>query len=48
MQNFLFKSGLQDKRDSGVTTDEIEQFFDAIVDSPQLYPYFMELFPDGL
>jgi len=48
MQNFLFKSGLQDQRDTDVTTDELEQFFKAIVDSPQLYPYFMKIFPDGL
>jgi len=48
MQNFCFKSGLQDKSDPDVTTDDIEQFIKAIVDNPQLYPYFMKLFPDGL
>jgi len=48
MENIFLKSGLQDKTDPDVTTDDIEQFFRAIIDSPQLYPWFMKLFPDGL
>jgi len=48
MQKICFQFGPQDKRDPGITTDDLEHFFKAIEDSPQLYPYFMKIFPDGL
>jgi len=43
------EDGCQDKNYSAIITREnIEDFCNAIVDSPELYPYFMGLGPDGL
>jgi len=42
------KSELQDEEDQVITPEVIKKFYDAILDSPELYPYFMELRPNGL
>jgi len=34
--------------DPVITTEVIKEFYNAILDSPELYPYFMELRPNGL
>jgi len=48
----LQKENLRSERlghdDQVITEDVIEEFYDAILDSPELYPYFMELRPNGL
>jgi len=48
MQKKNLKSGCQDKNDPAIATDVIEDFCNAIVDSPELYPHFMKLSPHGL
>jgi len=42
------KSEWQDHDDPVITKEVIEEFYDAILNSPELYPYFMELRPNGL
>jgi len=42
------KSGLQNTDDPVITTAAIKEFYNAILDSPELYPYFMKLSPNGL
>lgn len=41
-------SGSQDSNTSAISTDSIKEFYDAILESPELYPFFMELRPNGL
>jgi len=48
MQTKIVKSGYQDKDDTTISTECIEEFCNKILDSPELYPYFMELRPSGL
>jgi len=43
-----FQSEWHDQDDPVITKEVIEEFYDAILDSPELYPYFMELRPNGL
>jgi len=48
MQKNILKLGNQDKDDATISTECIEEFCSKILDSPELYPYFMELGPSGL
>lgn len=48
MQKNKVKLGYQDKDDPTISTECIEEFCNKILDSPELYPYFMELRPSGL
>jgi len=48
MHKETLKSDCHDKDDSGIATDVLEEFCNAILDNPQLYPYFMKLRPNGL
>jgi len=38
----------QDCDSSVISSDSIKEFYDAILESPELYPFFMELRPNGL
>jgi len=48
MINKKLNSGLQHIDNPVVTTEDIKEFYNAILDSPELYPHFMELRPHGL
>jgi len=48
MINKKLKSGLQNTDYPAITTEAIKEFYNAILDSPELYPHFMELRPNGL
>jgi len=41
-------SGSQESDTAVITRASIKEFYDAILESPELYPYFMELGPKGL
>jgi len=41
-------SGSQESDTTLITRASIKEFYDAILESPELYPYFMELGPKGL
>jgi len=41
-------SGTQDSDTSVITPESIKEFYNAILESPELYPFFMELRPNGL
>jgi len=38
----------QDSDSLDISSDTIKEFYDAILESPELYPFFMELRPNGL
>jgi len=38
----------QDSDSSVISSHSIKEFYDAILESPELYPFFMELRPNGL
>jgi len=42
------QSGNQDKDDPTISNDSIEEFYYAILNSPELYPFFMEIHQKGL
>jgi len=42
------KPAYQDKDDPTISNDSIEEFYYAILNSPELYPYFMEIHQKGL
>jgi len=46
--NKQLKSGLENTDDPVITKVAIQEFFNAVLDSPELYPYFMEVRPRGL
>jgi len=48
MQKNKVMLGYQDKDDLQITSECIEEFCNKVLDSPELYPYFMELRPSGL
>jgi len=41
-------TGSQDSDTSVITKEIIKEFYDALLESPELYPFFMELRPNGL
>jgi len=48
MQKEEIKTEFQDEEDQVITAEVIEKFYEAILNNPELYPYFMELRPNGL